>query len=881
MSDEGRPNPDQLLEAVSADDKKGRGSLKIFLGMCAGVGKTYTMLGEAHIVKKEGVDVIVGIVDTHGREDTAHLLAGLELLPPKKIIYREKTFDEFDIDQVLKRKPKLVLVDELAHSNIAGSRHPKRWQDVMEILENGIDVYSTLNVQHIESLKDLLEGITGISITETVPDLIVEKADSIELIDITPEELIQRLKEGKVYLGEQSKVAAAHFFQEDRLTALREIVLRYAAEKIDHDLHGMISSVERTAGWKARERLLVAVNQSPHSQKLIRTTRRIAANLDAPWIAVHVNDGRLLDEAETASLSKNLSLARELGAEVMTINDPNISEAIERIALQKGVTQMIIGRPPKRSFFDFFHSFPLLDRLVRECGDIDIHVIRQTSPSKPRRGKQSLKATPESIRSYLIVIYWVILSSCLSIFLKDIFNYTVIGSLFLLQILMMGLFFQKGPLLLAALLYATSWSVLFAPDGGKVFLNNPSDLFLLGGYFLTAIVTGILSDRSRAHRAMLLKREESTQALYEIVKEIASAPSQEQLISSFKERLGNLLEGKCEIILKQLDGNPHFEEGSLICSIEKEKNAALWVFNNVQEAGFSTSTLPSSQYLYIPFKGYNDVVGVLAYKPNNPSKILSVEEMNFIYTTTQQLGNYLERSLTRVRARQVEQLRQKENIHQNVLKLISNELHPPLATIQGAVKKLYENPAINNEKDGIAQLLKIESTFSGLRELLNNISAMIDLSEGAALIISKHPIQELIEVTCQNVKTIKNHHHIKIVVYDDLPIISFDFSLIKLLLHNLICNAIDYSPEGSTIEIEAKVEGKHLKLSVSDEGKGIPQDQLDTIFEKFFRLPGATSPGFGLGLSIAKTIAEIHHGYITVSNREVHGSRFSLYLPLT
>ena len=463
MTEESRPSPDELLKAIQRQEsssKKGR--LKIFLGMAAGVGKTYSMLESAQAIHRQGVNVVIGIVNTHGRKETAALLEGLTIIPPKKFQYKGIVLEELDIDAILQLKPQLVLVDELAHTNAPGSRHFKRWQDVEEIIENGIDVFTTLNVQHIESLRDVIENIAGVKIGETVPDSVIESAASIELVDLSPERLLQRLKEGKVYIGDNSTLAAQNFFQEDRLTALREIVLRYAAEKVDHDLHGMISTIERK--WKPREKLLVAINHNPNSLKLIRTTRRLAAHLDAPWIALHVNTGIILSEADNNHLAKNLSLARDLGAEVITTDNPSIADGIQRIAHQKGVTQIMLGRQPERSFFNLFHGASLFYKLSRDCGDIDIHVIGE-EPSKTKlRMKFARSPHKVDLYSYFITFLFVCLLTGINWVLLPYIGYKVIGVFFLMGILFLSLFFRKGPIFFASILYALIWGfLLYSP----------------------------------------------------------------------------------------------------------------------------------------------------------------------------------------------------------------------------------------------------------------------------------------------------------------------------------------------------------------------------------------------------------------------------------
>ena len=624
MDSDKRPNPDELLKAVQhEEERQKKGRLKIFLGMAAGVGKTYAMLQEAQKLKQKGEDVVVGVVDTHNREETQALLEGLQVIAQKKIPYKGVIFSELDIDEILKVKPDLVLVDEL-----------------------GINVFTTLNVQHIESLKDVVEAIAGVSIGETIPDSIIDLAAFIELVDITPDELLGRLKDGKVYLGEQPQIAIEHFFKEDRLTALREIVLRYTAEKVDHDLHEMVSSISRANGWKPRERLLVAVSHSPHSKKLIRTTRRLAFTLDASWIAVHVNDGRLLDDDESAMLAKNLDLARDLGAEVITMNDPDIANAIQSIARQKNVTQIIIGRPPRRPFFDFFERYTLLERLAKELSDIDVHVIRQENLAQGAKKRMKLSAHHVQFTPYFLVCLLVIMLSGFNWLLLPYIGYKLTGFIFLIGILVLSLFFKKGPIFFGCILYAVIWAYFFIPhkETDTLIIPYGEDKALLILYFLTALVTGVLIDRAREHKEMLLKREARTQTLYEIVHDIATMSSTADLINSIKARLGVLMNGTCEIFIKSADGRLLFDKSSFVGSDEKEKNAAKWVMENGKEAGWSTTTLPLVHNLFIPIKGFQEIAGVLAFRPKISSHPLSIEEKNFFYTVGHELVHCLSRS---------------------------------------------------------------------------------------------------------------------------------------------------------------------------------------------------------------------------------------------
>lgn len=886
MNNDNRPNPEDLLIAIKREERaRNRGQLKIFLGMAAGVGKTYAMLEEARVLHKDNVNVVVGIVDTHGRQDTAALLKGLNSIPPKTIFYRDKEFQELDLDEIIKVHPQVVLVDELAHSNIPGSRHSKRWEDVIEILENGIDVYTTLNVQHIESLNDVVEGITGISVRETVPDSIVETANFIQLVDITPDGLLQRLKEGKVYIGDQSRIAANNFFQKDRLTALREIVLRFTAEKVDHDLHGLVSSTERVNGWRAREKLLVAVSASPHSQKLIRTTRRLAFHLDARWIALYINTGKILSEEENNQLAKNLSLARDLGAEVITTNDPDIADGIQRVATQRSVTQIIIGRPLEKTFFNFFRGPSLLDKLSVECSSIDVHVIRQERQLSHYRKKLMVFSGKKNFLPYFQAALIVLGLSGLAWLALPYIGFKLCGIIFFVGILAMGLYFSKGPLLFAAILFTLVFDYFFTePTGDFKFYNYEHNAFLgLIIYVLSALVMGVLVDRARGYKEMLALREESALALYDILREIISAPSQDTMLKSLKERLEKIIDGNFEIVIKRPDGSL-MTNNSFLLPDEKEKSVATWVFDNGKEAGWSTTTLPSSKNLYLPLKGYHEVVGVLIYRPKM-NRILTNEQKNFLYTVGQQLAIYLEKTFTEEKARETEHMQHVEKIYHTVLKSISNEFQHPLASMQEAifeaVQMLRHDQEIKPRKGVIPQIHKIERTSTGLSSMLDNVSVMAKLS-GNLIPLNKelNNIEDIIKMSYEKMKEYLGQRTVTINIEEKLPLIPCDSSLIEIVLHNLIRNAIDNSPQQSVITINARKVDGVVQISVLDEGKGIPPDQINAIFDEFYRSPDATAPGMGLGLTIAKRIAEIHDGYVTAENLPEHGAKFSLFLPV-
>ncbi|MBS4167663.1 ATP-binding protein [Parachlamydia sp. AcF125] len=871
---EQRPPPEDFLKIAEAQESKDKGQLKIFLGMAAGVGKTYTMLKEAHALQREGAHVVIGSVDTHGRSETSALVLGLKKIPAKMIAYRNREFQELDLDAILHLRPEVVLVDELAHTNTPGLRHPKRWQDVLEILEHGMDVYTTLNVQHIESLKEVVLGITGIAVQETVPDSIIEKATSVHLVDLTPDELLQRLKEGKIYLQDQTKLAVQNFFKKDKLTALREIVLRYVANKVDRDLQHMEPSSERRVPWRAREKFLVAVSPSPYSQKVIRRACRMAVHFDAPWIALYVNDNRILDEQAIQQLTYNLQLARNLGAEVVTIKNPSLSEAIQSIVRQRGVTQILLGHSLEKKLFGTATYFSLPDLLAAECPEVDIHILRKDKDASYSKKISFFPFFKVPWMSYIWVFGLAGLLNLANFFLVPFIGYETVGIIYLLGILLLSLFFTKGPVIFASLLFAVYWNAFFIPPLFVFEMSKKEDMALVALYVITAISTGVLVDRARAHKEMLQKNEAMTRLLYDVVKKMGSGPTTQEIFNSVKEELERFFKGKFEILVKQLGNGLKLDPSNQLLVNELEKNTARWVFENGKEAGWSTETLPSARNLYFPLKGLHRMVGVLVFK-SETQKNLSLEEKNFIYTIIGQLTAYLERTFSEEEVKQHEQLKLIEKIHKTILEKISCEFSIPIARIQASAQMLKTRNPVSKE------IHQIDEAAETLSKRLTHILAMVKLSEGiVTLNLSLQDIKELIHECCFNVKKGQKGHTLNIYIEDHLPLISLDVCLVEILLYHLLLNAFEYSPSGSTVKVEAKKSDSYIVISVADEGKGIPDDQLETIFEKFFRLPEETGSGMGLGLAIAKTIAEAHKGKLKVENLPARGAKFSLYLPV-
>lgn len=863
MAGDDRPDPEALLTAIHLEEQKRiKGKLKIFLGMSAGVGKTYAMLKAAHNQMAEGREVVIGYIDTHGRQETEELLKGIPMIPVKWIEYRETVFEELDLEEIIKKHPQLVLVDELAHSNISGSRHPKRWQDVLDLLEAGIDVYTTINVQHIESRKDLVESITGISIRENVPDLILDIASEVELIDITPADLLKRLHEGKVYLGAQSRVAAQNFFKEDRLTALREVALRLTAEKVDHDLDTMLTA----QAWKPNERLMVAINHNPESQFLIRAARRLAANLNAPWIAVHIDTGNALDTQDHIILMRNIDLARQLGAEIVTMKDPYIAGALKRLAAQKKVTQMILGRPRKSPWWWRFTSKKnALSSLIAECSDIDIHVIRHTSLGWRKQHKHFSLPILKDLSPYWFVSAFFLSLAVVGQVLLSYLHYMNIGFFFLLGILLISPFTERGPILFAALLSSILWGLLFLPTTEVFTLNNLESFSFFLLYFLTALVTGTFISRIKQNEKMMEVREENTQALYEITQEIASGRSAESILKMVISKLGLALQGTCVLILPKPDGGLSWECNDVFMSDEKERSVALWAFEKGKSAGWSTDTLPSVKNQYIPLKAFQDIVGVLVYHPEKDIP-LTPEKTNLLYTVSRQLAAYLERSLTEEKTRKQDYLQQTSSVHHAIIDSIGTELTLYLDLISQALPLFNESSSRSQARE------KIEETTRMMQRVLKNIVSMSNIKE---IVLSpqknEYSIGELVMFSINALEDIPFANRIKINIPDSLPLVPIDPPMMQLLLTHILQILTCHAFKDFTIEITAVAHEKQLDLSIS---ASIGE------FSKQRGLQELPKDDVKMGFAVAKAITDVQGGKIEIYCLPFGGIEFVILQPL-
>jgi len=876
-----RPDPDELLKHVESEET-GRGKLKIFLGYVAGVGKTYAMLEAAHQRKEQGLDVVVGYIETHKRAETEELVEGLEVLPRKQIEYHNVTLPEMDVDAVLKRRPKLVLVDEFAHTNAPGSRHPKRFQDVTEILDAGIDVYTTLNIQHLESLNDVVAQVTGIIVRETIPDRVIDEASEIEVIDLPPDELLTRLQEGKVYIHEQASRAIDKFFRKGNLTALREMSLRRAAERVDDQMRSYMQTRAISGPWGASERLLVCISPSPLAEKLIRTTRRLADELNAEWIAVYVEVASKPENnpANRERIGRTLQLAEELGAKSITLSGRSIQEAVLDYARKNNITKVVIGKPLKPRWQEIITG-SVVDQLIYASGDIDVYVISaRTELNKPIIPSDWQPHQP--IGRYLLSLSLVALSTLLGVLVRGNLEPANLVMLYLASVVISAIFLGRGPSLLAAIAGVLAFDFFLVPPYLTFAVSDTQYVVTFAMLFIVSLVISSLTAQGREQAEAAIRREAQTSALYNLGRDLTSATDLDNVADIIISHIGQAFGREVVIFLPENGRIRPFASSPNYQPDENELAVAAWSFDHGQPAGRGTDTLPAASIRCVPLRTSNGMVGVLGVHPKESGSLLTPEQRQTLDAFTNQAALAVERASLAEQARQTELLQATEKLQSALLNSISHDLRTPLVSITGALTSLDEQSESLDDENRRSLIVTAREEADRLNRLVGNLLSMTRIESGAIKIHSEpDDIQDAIGTALEQLGKRLGRHGIQVNIPVDFPLVPMDFTLMVQVIVNVLENAVKYSPENSLIEISAQLMDKKVRLQISDRGVGIPDEDLPRIFDKFYRVQRPENvSGTGLGLSISKGIVDVHHGFIYANAREGGGTVITIELPL-
>jgi two-component system, OmpR family, sensor histidine kinase KdpD len=883
-----RRDPDELLRRVKEDERRAnRGKLVVFFGGAPGVGKTYSMLEAARSERDLKRDVVIGVVETHGRYDTGALVIGLPLLPRAKVAYKGVIVEEFDLDAALARKPGLILMDELAHTNATGMRHAKRWQDVDELLDAGIDVYATLNVQHLESLNDVVAQVTGIVVRETVPDHIFEEASEVRLIDLPPDELLERLSEGKVYVPDQAQRAAENFFRKGNLIALRELALRATAERVDAQMRVYRTEHGIDRVWPTAERVLVGVSPSPASGRLLRAARRMAGSLHATWIAVYVESPTAvrLSEGARHRVAENLRLAEQLGAETVTLS--GISAAQETLAYARAhnVTKIVVGKPTHARWRDLVRP-SFLEEMVRKSGGIDIYVISgDDADGRP-------VATPDPVTqnrefgfgTYAVSAMVPVLMTCLCRFSFLRSQLADVVMVYLLGIIVVSMRFGYGPSILATVLSVACVDFFFVPPLFSFAVSDFQHVVTFGVMFVVALVVSGLAQRISDQANAAREREQRTASLYGMTRELAGTPMATNLARVAVRHLSELFDADVCVFLEGPDGElANVATGDHVFNPdEKERGVVEWVWSHDKPAGLCTDTLPASSALYVPLRDTRGKVGVLGVRPEDRRRFVDPAQRALFDLFATQVASALERARLADNAQRVQLQMQTERLRSSLLSSVSHDLRTPLAVITGAASALTQaNPEVAPEVRHELSVT-IHEEAQRLNRLVRNLLDMTKITSGAMKVAKEwQPLEEVVGAVLDRTEELLEGRRVEVRLPNDLPLVPIDAVLIEQVFINLLENAAKYTPKGTPLEISAQKEDDVVVVSVSDHGPGIPKEYLEDIFVKFYRLPReGEGGGAGLGLAICRGIVETHGGKIWAENREGGGAVFRFTLPL-
>ena len=879
-----RPTPEAMLKLAQAEEVTAElGKLKIFLGYAAGVGKTYAMLEAARKRKCDGREVVAGYVESHGRPETDALLEGLEVLPRKEVHYLGVALPEMDIDAVLLRKPQVVLVDELAHSNAPGSRHEKRWQDVEEILEAGIDVYTTVNIQHFESLNDVVAQITGINVRETVPDHLLDLAFEIKLIDIPPEDLLQRLHEGKVYIPDQAAKAIEKFFRPGNLMALRELSLRRTAARVDDQMRAYMETQSIAGPWPTAERLLVCVSGSPYSEKLIRATYRLAEELKAQWSTVYIEtpgSGRHVRE-NRERIWRDLRLAEGLGAQVATVTAINVTDAVVEYAARHNITKIVMGKPNKPRWREILNP-PVVDQIIRRSGAVDVVIVSFDQGDPTKAAGAPKRRRPLELRGYAVSVALITAATLLCELLRPYLEPTNMVMFYLLAVVIASVRLGRKPAIASAFLGVLAFDFFFVPPRMTFVVADSQYLMTFLGLFVVGVVISTLVARSKERAEVMRAREVQTASLYYLSRDLAASVDISAVLTAVVRNVEDALNAQVVILL------PEGERLDILAASEgvlldiKEQAVADWAFRNNHPAGRATDTLVSADLIYLPLQTPATVLGVMGIRLESLHEYHSQENRRLLDAFATQAAMAIERIQFSRQAEQAQILQARENLERALLNSISHDLRSPLSTVTGVLTSLKEEGEHLGDHARRELLETACSEAERLNRFVGNLLDMTRIEAGAVkLNLEPYDVQELVGCALAILERQGDTRKISFQMPPEMPLIPIDLVLMTQVLVNLLENSLKYSPPGCPIEIIATTDRSWLLLEVSDRGPGVPEHDLKRVFDKFYRIPiPEGAGGTGLGLSICKGIVEAHGGRIAAENRAGGGLSIMIRLPL-
>jgi two-component system, OmpR family, sensor histidine kinase KdpD len=889
MSDSDRPTPEQMLARLKTEGdaetpgQTRRGRLKVFFGYSAGVGKTYSMLLDAHSEQAAGVDVVIGYVEPHGRPETEKLLEGLERLAALEVPYRGTTLREFDLDAALARRPELILVDELAHTNAPSLRHVKRWQDVEELLQAGINVNATCNVQHVESLNDIVAQISGVIVRETVPDEVFNRADELTLIDLPPEDLLERLEHGKVYIPAQAAKALENFFRKENLVALRELALRRTAERVHADVQTARLSRARHDVWATRERLLVCVGPSPTSARLVRAAKRLADSLGAEWIAINVESSQTADMSprDRARLLAHLRLAERLGAETATVSGDDIVAETIQYAQQRNVTKIVVGKSELTQGW-FRRTQSPADRLIRESGDIDVYVIHGTAELVPHVAPVAQPASVFRWRAWTGTA--LVLAACTAVAL--LWHRVGLTEANLVMTYLLGVMFVafrhgRGPSIVASVASVALFDMIFTEPYYTVVVNDTQYLITFAVMLIAGLSIAALTARVRRQAESARRNERRIEALYRLGRKLTGIVGEDFIAAETERAVSEFLEGEAAVFIPRRGQlQPILDHRARFAADPSEVAVAQWVFDHGQSAGRGTDTLPSAKALYLPLQSPNGTMGVLAVCHSDADKLLLPEYRQILENYSTQVALAVERDRLTLESDKARIDAETERIRSTLLSSISHDLRTPLAVIAGASSSLLHGGASMNEQTRRELLETIFEESDHLSRLVENILRMTQLSSSEQPSITKEwqPVEEIVASALRRLERPLANRPLSVKLPGEVLLAQVDGILVEQAIVNLLENACRYTPAGTPIEITARLDGRKTVLEIADRGPGLRSGEEQRVFERFQRGNNvkADSRGAGLGLAICRAIMDAHGGRISVRNREGGGAVFRL-----